>query len=428
MNTAEMMEFYQSVSWLGSKPGLERIRELLHRLGNPQNELRYVHVAGTNGKGSVCSMLSSVLTQAGYTTGLYTSPHLQFYNERIKINGTDISDGELCEVARQVKNCVDEMDSKPTEFEILTAMALLYFKQRCCDIVVLEVGLGGRLDATNVVPAPEVAVITNLGLEHTDVLGDTLEKIAEEKGGIIKPGCAAVSYDSAPEAVDVLSELCKERAVPLSRVNYADIHLSERSLSGQQFLWKNRIKLTLPLLGDHQLHNAALALETIETLRGRGWAIPDESILRGLQEVRWPARFEVLGRNPLFILDGGHNPQCVQALTDTVKYLRPKERVVFLIGVLADKDYPKIAELTLPFAKEYICLTPNSDRALPAEELAAFLVSRGARACACKTVYSGIRHAIDAAGETGVVVAFGSLYMAWEVRETFFYIPALKPC
>ena len=180
MDAKEMLSYIQSTGWLGSRPGLERIEKLLKLLGDPQKDLKYVHVAGTNGKGSTSAMLASILRNAGYTTGLYTSPHLEKYNERFNVNGVDASDEELCAIAGWVKSCTDEMESKPTEFELITAMALLYFKKKNCDIVVLEVGLGGRLDATNVIPAPEVAVITNLGLEHTDILGDTIEQIAAE--------------------------------------------------------------------------------------------------------------------------------------------------------------------------------------------------------------------------------------------------------
>ena len=413
----ELLAFLQSVSWLGSRPGLERITELLARLGNPERELKYVHVAGTNGKGSTCAMLSSILAEAGYRTGLYISPHLVRYNERMTINGVEITDEALCAVARRVKTCVDAMDDKPTEFELITAMALLYFQQQKCDIVVLEVGLGGRLDATNVIPAPEAAVITNLGLEHTEILGDTLEQIAAEKGGIIKGGCTAVSYDSAPEALAVLQDICRERAVPLTCVDMSRLRLLSRDLTGQRFTWADSGELLLPLLGEHQLHNAALALETVDALRRRGWDISGEAVRRGLTNARWPARFEVLSHEPLTILDGGHNPQCVNALADAISTHLPGQKVTFLMGVLADKDYEAMISTVAPLAKRFVCVTPDSDRALPASELAELLSGKGYHAVPCADVPEGIRAALSYGD--GPVVIFGSLYMAGAVRDCF---------
>ena len=417
MNMEEVLAFLQSVSWLGSRPGLERITELLARLGNPEKELKYVHVAGTNGKGSTCAMLSSILAEAGYKTGLYISPHLVRYNERMTINGAEITDEALCAVAQQVKTCVDAMDDKPTEFELVTAMALLYFKEQRCDIVVLETGLGGRLDATNVIPAPEAAVITNLGLEHTEILGDTIEKIAAEKGGIIKSGCTAVSYASAPEALAVLYEICREKNVPLTRTEFSRVRPISQSLEGQQFCWRDMKGLFLPLLGAHQLRNAAVALEAVTDLRYRGWAVTDEHIRRGLANTRWPARFEVLAHEPLTILDGGHNPQCVRALADALAAHLDGQKVTFLMGVLADKDYETMISMVTPFARRFVCVTPDSGRAMPAEQLAELLTQRGFEATACGDIPEGIQTALSY--DDCPIVAFGSLYMAGAIRDSF---------
>lgn len=419
MKLSEAVSFIQAASWQGSRLGLERIAELMARLGDPERDLKFVHVAGTNGKGSVAAMLAAILTAAGYRTGLYTSPHLCRYHERMQIDGVPISDGDLCAAAETVKIQADRMDDPPTEFERITAMALVYFAQKACDIVVLEVGLGGRLDATNVIPPPEAAVITNLGLEHTDVLGDTLAQIAWEKAGIVKPGCAVVSYDSAPEALEVIGAVCAERGAPLTRVRRSDLRLLSQGLEGQRFSWRDLEDLYLPLLGEHQLHNAAVALETVRVL-GRGkWNIPEKAVRDGLAAARWPARLEVLSRDPLFLLDGGHNPQCAKALADSLKQLLPGQKFLFLIGVLADKDYPAIVGQMLPLAQEFICLTPDSGRALPAGELAAYLEGEGARAAACADVPSGIAAALCAADGARAVVAFGSLYLAGAVREVF---------
>lgn len=418
MNLTEAMEFIHCTDWKGSRLGLERIAELMHKLGDPQDGLRFVHVAGTNGKGSVCAMLSSVLTAAGYRTGLYTSPHLCRLNERMKINGTDISDAELIALAEEIKPQADQMKDMPTEFEIITAMAFLYFKKQHCDIVVLEVGLGGRLDSTNIIRTPEVAVICNIGLEHTEVLGDTLEKIAAEKAGIIKPEAAAVLYGQSKAVEDVIRHQCRQCGVELRVADFARIRPIDHSLDGQLFDWKGYRRLRLGLLGVHQLHNAAVVLETVECLANRGWKIGEEAVRRGLADVRWPARLEVLSRSPLFILDGAHNPQCAETLASAISENLPNEKIVFLTGVLADKEYRKMMDLVLPYASSFVCLTPESPRALPGEKLAAYLLAQGAMASVCDSAEQGIAKALEKA-DGGAVVAFGSLYLAGAIETSF---------
>jgi len=414
MTMQEAMAFIRSTGTLGCRPGLERITELMRRLGDPQRQLRFVHITGTNGKGSTAAMLDAVLRAAGYRVGLFTSPHLQSYRERLRLDGADISEADFCAAAEAVRAQAADMAEHPTEFECITAMALWYFAAKGCDIVVLEVGLGGRLDATNVIPPPEAAVITNIGLEHTEYLGDTVEKIAWEKAGILKTGCAAVSYDSAPEALAVIRAVCAERRVPLTVVDMGRLQSRERSLEGQTFLWDGR-PLTLPLLGEHQLHNAAAALETVETLRRRGWTIPEESVRRGLAATVWPARFEVLRRDPLFILDGGHNPQCAQALARNLEEYLPEGKLTFLVGVLADKDYGAELRAVWQRARRFVCVTPESPRALPAEALAAYIRERGMDAAAVSSVAEGVARS-QAYGDAPVV-AFGSLYMAGAIRQ-----------
>ena len=363
-------------------------------------------------------MLSSILSEAGYKTGLYTSPHLVKVNERMRINGADITDEDLILAAEAVKEAVAGMEDAPTEFEVITAMAFWYYAREKCDIVVLEVGLGGRLDATNVIACPEAAVIVNLGLEHTDVLGDTLAKIAGEKAGVIKPGTAAVAYRSDDEALDVLKAVCAERDVPLRVARFDDIVPRSRSLLGQSFDWREYRNLTLGLPGEYQLFNAVTALETALVLRDRGWNIPDEAIRMGLANVRWEARFELLSADPLFLADGAHNPQCVQALADSLDSFLPGQKVVFLTGVLADKDYPWMLSLLMPRARSFVCLTPDSPRALSREDLAAYLTEHGQTAQACETAAEGILTALTVA-DGAPVVACGSLYMMGEIRHAF---------
>lgn len=425
MNIEQTYDLIQSVSWKGSRLGLERMERLMALLGNPERELKFIHVAGTNGKGSVCAMLSSVLAAAGYTVGLYTSPHLISYEERFQINGQQITPAELAQLADRLAPCVETMEDKPTEFELLTAMALVWFAQKNCDIVILEVGLGGRLDATNVIPAPEAAVIMNIGLEHTEILGHTLAEIAGEKAGIIKAGCDVVAYPGEPEVEQVYRSICAEKHARLRMVSFAEVTIRDADIHGQRFRWNDLDELQIGLLGRHQIYNAAAALETLALLRERGWSISEQAVRQGLSLARWPARMEVLRHDPLFLLDGAHNPQCAQALADGLQALLPGRRFVFLAGVLADKDYPAIMNTMLPLAQEFICLTPDSERALPAGEFAEYLRSLGARAEACDDVSAGIRAALDAAGSAGCVVAFGSLYLAGSVRAGVLDGPVL---
>ena len=418
MNMDQFMEFLSSVSWQGSRLGLERMERFMELLGHPEEKTKFIHVAGTNGKGSLTALVSSVLTAAGYKTGVYTSPHLVRYGERMVIDGEEISGEALFALAERVKPAVEQMEDKPTEFELLTGMALLYFAERGCDAVLLEVGLGGRLDATNIIPPPEAAVIMNIGLDHTGILGDTPGKIAAEKAGIVKEGCAVVTYPGEPEVEAVYDRVCREKHALWRKTDLSRMTFVSEDLFGQTFLWDGE-EYTVRLLGEHQRSNAAVALETLEVLREKGWNIPDEAIRVGLESARWPARLEVLGREPLFILDGAHNGQCAKALADSLNSLLPGKKLVFLTGVLADKDYHDIMALMLPMAKEFFCLTPFSERALPAAELTARITEWGGKATCCETVEEGIEKALASAGKDGAVVSFGSLYLAGAVREAY---------
>lgn len=419
MTIEQAMEFISGVSWLGSRPGLERVRQLLSLLGNPQDTLRYVHVAGTNGKGSTAAMLASVLRAAGYRTGLYISPFIERFNERMQVNGTPITDAELAAVCDRLRPCVAAMPDPPTEFELVTAAAFLWFADQQCDIVVLEVGLGGRLDATNVIRAPECAVIANIGLDHTAVLGDTVAQIAFEKAGIIKSGTRAVSYQQAPEAATVLRDACRERGVPLTEADFSAIEPLTDSVDGQTFRYRGGAALSLPLLGSHQRKNAAVALEAVCALRNAGWAIPDGAVCEGLRTVSWPARFEILQRAPWFVLDGGHNPQCAETVAANLERYFPQKRKILLVGLLADKDYTAMTDILAPQAAAFVAVTPESERALPADALAVHLQRYGKPVTACAAVPDGVETALSMAGADGVVCATGSLYMAGEIRRRF---------
>jgi len=427
----EAISYIENYTWSSTRLGLDRTRELLEKLGNPQKELKFIHVTGSNGKGSTCAMMDAILRDAGYKVGLYTSPYIQEFGERMQVGGKNIPGEALARITERVKALADEMEDHPSQFELVTAIAMQYFKEEACDIVVLEVGMGGAMDSTNVIDAPEVAVITNVGLEHTEYLGDTLEKIATTKSGIIKTGCSCVCYDGAPEVTEVVKNVCLEKNVPLKCVDFSKLtHISE-TLDGQEILFEGK-PFHLNLLGAHQLHNCCVVMEIVESLRIRGWNISEENVRHGLATVKWPARLEVVGKNPLFILDGGHNPQCAQALADSLKTLLGGKKAVFLMGVLADKDFSPMLEMVMPYASEFICVTPFSDRALTAEKLAAHLNEKGIQAIAVtdgsapahdvspvaiEVLKKALCLAKEAAGPDGIVISFGSLYLVGHIRD-----------
>ncbi len=418
MDYKEALAYIHGVEFFGSKPGLSRIGELLEKLGNPHKGLKYIHIAGTNGKGSCAAMTASVLKAAGYKTGLYTSPYLYRFNERMQINGKEIPDDVLAEIVTRVKPVAEAMEDHPTEFEIMTAIALLWYKQEACDAVVLEVGLGGRFDATNIIDAPEAAVIMNIGLDHTAVLGDTVEKIAFEKAGIIKPGTEAVMFQQSESVTDVVRARCKELHVPLHIADFSEIKSEFDSIYGQSFSYRGEI-YALPLLGKHQLKNAAVVLELAEVLRARGWKLEQSDVEHGLYAVHWPGRFELLSEEPLFVVDGGHNPQCAQTVKENLLHYFPDKRRILLLGVLRDKDYAGLTEILDGAADEYICITPESPRALPAAELAEFLRRYGKPVSVCETIRDGVSLALDRSDGESVVCAVGSLYSVGEIRACF---------
>ena len=416
MTLDEALHYIHAVCWKGSKPGLERISALLDLLGHPERKCKFVHVAGTNGKGSTCAMLASIFQAAGYKTGLYTSPYIVQFGERIQVNGQMIPDEAICELTEQIKPFADSIFEQPTEFEMVTALGFEYFAQQHCDIVICEVGMGGEFDATNVILPPEAAVLCNIGLDHTEFLGDTLEKIAATKAGIIKSGCDAVIYREQPSVEAVFEARCNAVGATLHKADFDSIRLLSHNLEGQVFDCDGYEALELPLLGDHQLHNAAVVLTAVDALRSRGWNLPEDAVRKGLKEVEWPGRFELLRKEPLFIIDGGHNPQCIEALVKNIDdYLAGRELTV-LTGVLGDKDFHCMYTNVAPFAKEFITVTPDNPRALSAHDLAGYLGSFGKPVTACDTVADGVTLAVEHAGKDGVVLCYGSLYMLGDIK------------
>ena len=416
MTYEEALNAIHAVHWQGHKPGLERTRALLSALGDPHKALRFVHVAGTNGKGSTAAMLDSCLRAAGYRTGLFTSPYINRFNERVRVDGVPIPDGDLVRLVERVQPAAAAMADTPTEFEFITALGMLWFAEQRCDIVVLEVGLGGALDSTNVIDPPECAVITALGLDHVKELGPTLADIAAAKAGIIKPGAPAVSYGGAPEADRVIAAAARACGAPLTVVDFTRLRLRGAGLDGQTFDFDGLDGLTLPLLAGYQPRNAAVAVTALRALRARGWDIPDEAIRRGLASVRWPGRFELLRRSPPFLLDGSHNAHGMRATADSLRSLFPGQKFVFLVSIMADKDADEMLRLLLPLAKAFVTVTAPSPRAIPAADLAARIEALGGSAEPAASIPAAVeRTAALAAG--GPAAALGTLYFSGEVRQ-----------
>ena len=583
----DAIEYINTPRWLTSRLGLERICELLDRLGRPQDRLKFVHVAGTNGKGSTCAFTASILAEAGFKTGLFTSPYVETFHERIRVNGRNISDEDLTAATLRVRECAEAMEAEggehPTEFELMTAVALVHFAHVGCDIVVLEVGLGGRLDSTNVIAAPEVAAIVSIALDHTNLLGNTLAEIAHEKAGIVKKGSTVASWPQEPSAMEVVEDAARRagdklvvpdfsllsvgkvtrgaalltrgtaleheghtpcsdsprfaaelraehaphaqelqagaeggstceagdpareapcsnsprvaaelraeppargrqvgaaddlgcgtafehaphaqelqagagfdagfggrmpRAVPhepnvpsgtfvraqdclsMAYAHRTPMSQVESAAPMRQFSYRGREYATR-LLGSYQPSNAAMAIEIAVALRERGWEIPDEAIARGIAETRWPARFEVLDQPagmPTVVIDGGHNPQGAGVLVDSLCDVFPDKRPVFLVGILADKDYRSMLRAVAPLASAFVCVTPPNPRALDAADLAEAIRETcgelGARATI--EVAGDFDDAASAArkiaGSEGLICAFGSLYSIADVKAAF---------
>lgn len=411
----DALSYIENYTWSKTRPGLSRTYELLEVLGNPQDALKFVHVAGSNGKGSTCAMLSSILSKSGLKTGFYLSPIFRFC-ERFQIDGMQISEEDFIDTTRKVAAAADSLDDHPSQFEISTAIAFLYFKTQSCDIVVLEVGMGGSLDSTNVIKAPELAVICNIGLDHTDFLGSTLAEIAENKAGIIKPGCEVVCYETASEALSIIENRCKELNTPLHISKFDNLNCLSRSLKSQSFSYEGA-RYSISLLGKHQCKNASVVIDAVKVLRSRGWTISDEALRFGLRDAKWPARFEILSLKPIFILDGGHNPQCASSIAQAISDYLPDQKLRLIIGMLADKNVSDVVDILAPNVSDFYCLTPDSDRAMPADELAALIMSKGLSAKSYSSSEECLSELLESVSEQAIM-AFGSLYLAGELRES----------
>lgn len=419
----QALEYIRESLKFGSILGLERIEGLLERMDNPHRKLKYVHVAGTNGKGSTVAFISSILLSAGYRVGTYTSPSIERFNERIRVNCEDIENEALARITTDISGHIESIESEglenPTEFEITTALAFQYFVDKACDIVVLEVGLGGRLDSTNVIESPEVCVITTIDYDHMEILGNTLSQIASEKAGIIKQGSDVVIYPQDEEAEKVIYEKADSVGAKVRKADFDSIHILASDVFSQTFNYRELTGLTIRLAGLHQTRNASVAIEAAKLLKEKGWAIDEAPIRRGLESARWPGRFELLSEEPIFIADGAHNSQGVAMLRSNLEQLFPDRKITFIMGVLADKDYTEMISEMAPIAQRFITVDVDNKRALPCEELAEIIEEMDIEAIAAHDVHTAIRLAMLLAGNDGVICSFGSLYYVGKVREYF---------
>ncbi len=411
MNYDEALSFIHSVEWRGSRPGLSRITELLALLGNPERDFRAIHIAGTNGKGSFCSMLESVLRSAGYRTGLFTSPYLEFFEERICLNGFPIEKHELAEIVTYISGFCRKMTDHPTEFELLTAIGFEYFKRKKVDIAVIECGMGGRLDSTNVLPAPLLSVITGISLDHMAFLGNTVSAIAKEKAGIIKPGCPILFGGNNLEAETVIRETAERLGSPYIKKDGAQLSDIRYSLEGTTFNYRDIKNIRIPLLGAYQPENAATVIEAVTLLKKQGFVIPETSLKEGLSTVRWKGRFEILHHSPLVIFDGGHNEEGVAAAVKSVKLCLNDRRLVVISGVMKDKDYKKISREISDIADKVFTVTPNNPRAMDSVEYANEFNAIGTKAFPCQDFDEAVRLAYQTAlRENRPLLCVGSLY------------------
>ncbi|MBE6590074.1 MAG: bifunctional folylpolyglutamate synthase/dihydrofolate synthase [Ruminococcaceae bacterium] len=418
MNYEESLQYIHSINWSFCNLGLERIAELCHRLGDPQDSLKFVHVAGTNGKGSVCAMLGETLREAGYRTGLYTSPYIREFNERMKIDGEMISKEELAELTTQVRPIADAMEDKPTEFELITAIAFEYFRRHKCDVVVLEVGLGGRLDSTNIIKAPILSVITGIDFDHVSMLGNTIQEIAAEKAGIIKEGCPCLYGGTENAAYRTIRAIADKRHAPFYTVDRSSLRRLESTLGGTVFDFGEYKALQLSLLGAYQPYNATIVLSAVEILKAQGFTIEEEHVRRAFSSVRWMARFECISKEPTVIYDGGHNPQGVFVAVQSIREYFPEQRVNILSGVMADKDYDAMIEELKPVTRKAFTVTPHNPRALSAEEYAAAFGLHKVEAVAFSDIGAAVSAAIAESREERIpLICLGSLYLYSDVYD-----------
>lgn len=428
MNYQEALEFIEKSHKFGMRLGLENTFKLLELLGNPQDKLKFIHVAGTNGKGSVCSFISNTLKEQGYKVGLYTSPYLETFTERIRLNGNNIPEEDVARIITIMKEKIEQMASQghayPTEFEIETAMAFYYYYEQQVDYVVLEVGLGGRFDATNVIKSPLASVIVSLSLDHIGILGDTLGKIAYEKAGIIKEDSMAVVYKQKQEAEDVIKNVCKEKNTKYVEANFEHLVIKKSDINSQVFdctiLGEKFEDMEISLIGEHQVNNAVLALTVIKVLKEeRKVEISYDAIRKAFLNTRWPGRIEKIKDNPTLIIDGAHNEDGARSLSKALEKHFSGKKMTLLIGMLKDKDIDGVLEILMDKFDKVITTTPDSDRSMSCEELKEKIEKYVPNVIAIENIDDAVKYVLDNASEDEIIISAGSLYMIGHVRKIF---------
>lgn len=425
MDYKEVVNYIETSMKFGCRPGLERTTKLLEFLGNPHKRIKMVHVAGTNGKGSTTAIIAGILSSSGYKTGMYISPHLYKNTERMTIDGEEITEEDFVKYALEVMDMVKQMKDRgfegPTQFEMYTAMAFLYFERKSVDFAVIEVGLGGRYDATNVIDSI-LSVITSISYDHMDILGGTIKEIAAEKAGIIKENTTVVMYPQTfGDAVSAIEAACREKNAGLVKVNPETISLRGYGVEGQVIDYISpdySIRdMSLPLIGDHQLKNAATALAAVTELNRKGYVIKEESIRKGLEAVNWPCRLSIAGRDPLILIDGAHNEEGIDSLQAALKKYFTDKKIIYVIGMLKDKDYKYAVEKLMPMAHAVVATEPDSSRALDADGMAEAVKPYCSNVTAEPEIIKAIEKAKGIYDKDSMICICGSLYLAGSAYE-----------
>lgn len=435
MNYEETMSYIKyTANKFGGNYGLSRTEKVLDLLDNPHKKIKCIHVAGTNGKGSTSSMISKILTEAGYKVGLYISPYLEEFEERIQINGQNIPKEDLCEIITEMADVVDKVAAlgyeHPTEFEIVTSSAFLYFYRQKVDYAVIEVGLGGRLDSTNVI-TPVVSVITSISYDHMNILGDTLTEIAKEKAGIIKPEIPVILYPQEEESEKVIEEFSKLNNSKLIKVSKDSVKLlnnevlqKESSVFCGNYYQQIEVKtqqdkynINLSLLGKHQLLNCATAISCIEELSNQGAVVSKENILNALSNIKWKGRLEVMSQNPLVVIDGAHNSDGIRRLKESVEKYFKYKKMVLILGILADKEVERMVSTIASMASKIITVTPHSDRAELSNTLKDVVYKHNQNCESIEDYETAYMKALSYCDKDDMLLISGSLYMIGDMRK-----------
>lgn len=433
MNYREAMQYIDELKPLGRVMGLESMRRLCEKLGNPQEQLKFVHIAGTNGKGSVLAYVSTVMQEAGYRVGRYLSPAVREYREVFQVDGRMITQAGLCKYLEPVKAAAASMAAEglphPTLFEVETAVAFLFFQDKECDLVVLETGLGGALDATNVVEQTLAAVFSSISMDHMDILGDSLEEIATAKAGIIKNKCYVISAQQNPEVMKVLRQAALLKKGKFLTADVSRAKHVRYGVTKQCFDYDRYKNLEISMLGQFQVENAVLAVETVMALGRCGYKIPEEKLRRGLAQTRWPGRFDVIAKNPLFIADGAHNEDAAKKLSESIRFYFTNRKIIYIMGMLRDKEADKVIRDTFTLASHIITVTPPAgDRAMPALDLAQTAREYHGAVTAADCVQEAVEIAYLLAGKDkdAVIIAFGSLSYLGELMDIVIHRDTIR--